>query len=67
MTNEGTTAISIRAFTFPGPSEANNCGTQLGAGAGCTINVTLSSPSKGNLTDTLSITDNGGGSPQTVA
>jgi len=71
MTNTGPTAIQISqietsssSFSY---SETNSCGTQLGAGATCTINVTFSPEKKGQLSGSLSITDNGGGSPQTVA
>jgi len=69
MTNEGTTTISISKIStgtnvYP---ETNNCGSQLAGGASCTIQVTFAPESKGSLNGTLSIADNGGGSPQTVA
>lgn len=68
MTSEGTTTISISSISIPGTvyTETNNCGSQLGAGATCTIEVTFIPASKGKIPGTLSITDNGGGSPQTV-
>src|SRR5207248_1749825 len=39
----------------------------LAAGANCSINVTFTPTTSGARTGTLSVTDNAGGSPQTVA
>jgi len=70
VTNKGTAALTISGITitgaFPGDFAQNsNCGS-LAAGASCTINVTFKPTAAGARTATISITDNGGGSPQTV-
>jgi hypothetical protein len=70
VTNKGTATLTISGITitgaFPGDFAQNsNCGS-LAAGASCTINVTFKPTAAGARTATISITDNGGGSPQTV-
>ncbi len=73
VTNHGNTAITISQIDFSivtewrDFSETNNCGTQLPAGASCTVSIQFTPTRTGFRTSTLEIFDNGGGSPQTVA
>ena len=63
-----TITISIVTITGTNPgdfAETNTCGT-LAAGATCAISVTFTPAAAGTRTALVSITDNGGGSPQTV-
>jgi murein DD-endopeptidase MepM/ murein hydrolase activator NlpD len=48
-------------------SQTNNCGTSLPPLASCTISVTFRPTGVGSRTGTLTLTDNGAGSPHTVA
>jgi hypothetical protein len=65
LTNIGNTALNITSMVITGTfSQTNNCST-LAAGQSCTIKVLWPWPYE-NSTGTLSISDNGGGSPQTV-
>ena len=65
LTNTGGTALRITSIMTTGPfSQTNNCPTSLGAGQSCTITVHWSlSPGNG----AVSVSDNLGGSPQTVS
>jgi len=47
-------------------AQTNNCGTGLSAGGSCTINVTFRPTANGPQSGTLTISDNGQASPQTV-
>jgi len=72
LTNVGTTSLSISQITITGAdagdfAETNNCGTNVPAGGSCTIKMTFKPTEKGQRSANLSISDNGGGSPQTVA
>src|SRR5205085_2581964 len=75
LTNTGTAALTISSFGVSGDfaatsSGANACPTSpatLAAGANCTIDVTFTPTVSGARTGTLSVVDNAGGSPQTVA
>ncbi|MGH9541683.1 MAG: hypothetical protein ACRD2H_07350, partial [Terriglobales bacterium] len=48
-------------------TEANNCGASLAPGAVCGISVTFTPSAAGDRTGTLTVTDNAGDSPETVA
>ncbi len=48
-------------------SQSGNCGTTLGAGLSCTINVTFTPSAAGTRTATLTVSDNAANSPQMVA
>jgi hypothetical protein len=64
VTNAGPTALVISAITITGPfSQTNTCVASLGMGQSCSITVTWASPHNGG-SGVLSITDNGGASPQ---
>ncbi len=70
--NYGTSALPISSIGFAGPNSAdftqtNNCGSSLGAGKTCTIDVTFAPIETGNLTASLSVSDSGQFSPQTVS
>jgi hypothetical protein len=63
--------VFSQPITITGPAyrtffETNNCPSTLPAGAGCNISVVFEPEQTGLLTDSLVITDNGGGSPQIV-
>ena len=56
----GITSIAVSAnFT-----QTNNCGTRLAAGTSCTISVVFAPGVAGNLTGTVTITDDASNSPQ---
>ena len=69
MTNVGNTTLHITSLTITGTyfSETNNCGSSLASHQSCDINVTFAPTGNGNFTGTVSITDDGGGSPQQVS
>jgi hypothetical protein len=67
LSNTGSTALSISSIAITGSaffSQTNTCGTSVAAGGSCTISVTFR-PAKGSFGD-VSVSDNGGGSPQQV-
>jgi len=68
ITNTSTTTlqmgtISSSSVYFP---QSNTCGSELAAGASCTVNPVFFPREKGQWSATLSINDKGGASPQTV-
>jgi hypothetical protein len=74
LTNAGAKAtLSVTAISFAGTdpgdfAQTNNCTVAvIRPGQSCTINVTFTPAATGTRTASLSITDNGGGSPQTVS
>ncbi len=67
LTNVGSAALTITSIVITGSdkfSQTNTCGSSVGAGGSCTITVTWSEGKES--TGDVSITDNGGGSPQEV-
>ncbi len=71
LTNEGTTTLSISQITITGNnagdfSQKNNCGSSVPAGGYCTIKVTFAPQAQGQRSAAVTISDNGGGSPQSV-
>src|SRR6266566_2284396 len=65
LTNVGSTALDITGITITGPfSQANTCDANVGAGKSCAITVTWSRSTGGGA---VSVSDNGGGSPQKVS
>lgn len=71
LTNTGSTPLNVTSITVTGTNasdfvQTNNCGTSVAAHASCTINVTFRPIAKGRRTAAVSISDDGGGSPQTV-
>jgi hypothetical protein len=70
VTNTGTVLLSITNIGLTGTnagdfSESNTCGSSLGGGKSCSISMTFTPRAKGSRKASLSISDNGGGSPQT--
>ena len=68
FTNNQATAISIAGIATPAPfAQTNNCGTSLGAGASCTVNVTFAPTAVKYYSSSLTITDNTATSPHVVS
>jgi hypothetical protein len=72
LTNTGSTTLNITGILITGPariyySQTNTCGTSVGAGKSCTITVGFRPPDFGIFTAAVSISDDGGGSPQKVS
>lgn len=71
LTNIGSSALNITSITLSGVNAAdffqtNNCGSSVAGGASCTIRVTFRPSATGARSASISITDDGGGSPQKV-
>jgi hypothetical protein len=71
LTNKGTASLSITSITITGtnPSDftkTGTCSSSLAAGASCTISVSFKPTATGARSASVSVADNGGGSPQTV-
>jgi hypothetical protein len=71
LTNVGRTTLTFSSFAISGANagdfaQGNNCGTNLSGGHSCTISVTFTPSATGTRNASLSISDNGGGSPQSV-
>jgi hypothetical protein len=72
LTNNGTAALSISQVAFSGTnaadfSQTNNCGTSVAAHGSCTISVSFKPTATGSRSASLSVSDNGGGSPHGVS
>jgi hypothetical protein len=72
MTNKADSVLNISDVAITGAdagdfSQTNNCGTQLASGASCFIKVTFKPLEKGKRKADVSVYDDGGASPQTVA
>jgi len=72
LTNVGSSAITISSISLDGtnPSdfgETNNCGSSVAAGATCSLTLTFHPTAQGTRSSVVSISDSGGGSPQTVS
>lgn len=68
LTNNQNVSLTINSITTSGDyAQTNNCGTSLAANASCTISVTFTPTVSGTRTGTLSVNDNGPGSPQTAS
>jgi len=71
LSNKASVSVSITSISITGTNkgdfaETNTCGTTVKAGASCTITVTFTPAAKGKRTASVSVSDTGGGSPQTV-
>jgi hypothetical protein len=71
LTNTDTVALAIRSLSITGVNRAdypqtNTCGSRVSKGANCSITVTFTPTATGTRSAKVSITDLGGGSPQTV-
>jgi hypothetical protein len=67
VSNTGGSPLVISNVATTGDfAETNSCGSSLAAGVKCTISVTFSPTTNGNLYGTVTITDNAPNSPQTI-
>jgi len=69
LTNTGSTTLSIGSIMITGStafSETHTCGSSVVAKGSCTITVSFKSSLRGTFSGAVSVTDNGGGSPQRV-
>jgi hypothetical protein len=68
LTNSGDAVMTISSIAAGGDfSETNNCGTSLPAQSQCNINITFSATALGARIGSLTLTDSGLNSPQTLA
>jgi hypothetical protein len=72
LTNPGDVALSITSIAVTGANASsfvfsNSCGTSLAAGANCVIDGQFAPTTIGAMTASVTITDNAGNSPQTIA
>jgi len=72
VTNMYESSVTITGISVTGTNAADfkdttTCKSSLGVGKSCTISVVFGPKAKGARSGTLSIADNGGASPQTVA
>jgi Abnormal spindle-like microcephaly-assoc'd, ASPM-SPD-2-Hydin/PQQ enzyme repeat len=68
LANRGSSALTISSVaTSADFTQTNTCGTSVGAGASCTINITFTPTQGGSRTGTLTVSDSAPGSPHTVA
>jgi len=72
VTNKGDAAVNITGIAIAGAdagdfAQTNNCGSQLASGHSCFIKVTFKPLEKGERKADVSISDDGGGSPQSVS
>jgi hypothetical protein len=69
LTNKGSVTLNISGITITGTNsgdfaQLNNCGTSLAPAASCSIAVTFAPTATGTRSADVSVTDDGGGSPQ---
>jgi 6-phosphogluconolactonase (cycloisomerase 2 family) len=74
LTNSGGSTMNINSIALTGTgasafalSPTNTCGSSLTAGNSCSIYVTFSPTTPGTFSAAVSVTDNAGGSPQSVS
>ena len=71
LTNVGSTPLNFTGISVTGTnagdfSQTNTCGTSIAGGASCAITVTFKPAATGTRRAAVSISDDGGGSPQKV-
>jgi hypothetical protein len=71
LTNKGNAPVNISSVSMTGTnptdfSQTNTCSKQIASGASCVITVTFMPTAKGKRSGAVSITDDGGGSPQSA-
>jgi hypothetical protein len=71
LTNTGGVALNITGIAPTGINagdfaQTNNCGSSVPAGGNCVINITFTPAATGKRLGAISISDDGGGSPQQV-
>lgn len=72
LSNKSDAAVSITAISITGVDandfhQTHTCGATVASGASCFIKVTFKPTAKGARTAAVSVSDNGGGSPQRVS
>ena len=68
VTNNQPAALNIASIATAAPfGETNTCGTSLGAGQSCAVNVTFAPTAAGYFPSNLTITDSSATSPHTVS
>jgi hypothetical protein len=68
LTNNQSASLTISGITASGDyAQTNNCGGSVPANGTCTVNVVFTPTTTGTRTGTLTVTDNGPGSPQTAS
>jgi len=71
LSNKGSVTVNITGISLTGAdvsdfAETNNCGSSVLAGASCFIKVTFTPSVVGTRTAMVEVSDDGGGSPQSV-
>jgi len=67
LNNTGNASLSISAVVIgPDYTQTNNCGSTVAAGGSCSFTVSFAPTAPGSLNESLQITDNANGSPQSV-
>lgn len=67
ISNSGSALLNIGGISASGNfSQTNNCTAPVAPGSSCTVYITFSPGTAGNLTGVLSVPTNSSGSPQTV-
>jgi IPT/TIG domain-containing protein/centrosomal CEP192-like protein/uncharacterized protein DUF4082 len=66
LTNTGNASLSIQSMVTTGDFAASSCASSLAINASCKINVTFTPTATGTRNGSITITDNAGGSPQSV-
>jgi hypothetical protein len=72
LSNKSSAAVTMSSITITGTnpgsfSQTHTCGASIAAGASCFIKVTFKPTATGARTAAVSVSDNGGGSPQKVS
>jgi len=72
LTNTGGLELAINSMVITGTDasdfgQAGACGSSLGAGASCTLNVTFTPKALGQRSASITITSDGAGSPQVIS
>ena len=68
LTNSGTEALTINSIAATRDfGVTHNCGSGLGAGGFCTLNITFSPTVSGTRTGSITINSNAPGTPHTIA
>ncbi len=68
LTNTGNSSLTITSIKASGDfQQTNNCGTSLGGGEACSINVTFTPSVIGSRSGMVTVTDNAANSPQRMS
>jgi hypothetical protein len=69
LTNTGTGILKLNSITASPKffAQTNTCGSSLAAGASCTIDIVFVPNLQGILVGSVSVQDDGAGSPHTVS